>query len=107
MPRYLVMASYSHEGAKGVLQGGGSARRAAVEKALAPLGGRMVSFDFAFGPEDVYTIVELPDQAAAVALALNVNADGRTRVKTAVLITPEEVDEAAKRDVAYQGPGAT
>jgi uncharacterized protein with GYD domain len=65
------------------------------------------TFDFAFGGEDVYTISELPDNAAAAAFALTVNADGRTRVRTVVLLTPEEVDAAAGRTVSYSPPGTT
>jgi uncharacterized protein with GYD domain len=107
MPRYLFIASYASEGAKGVLSKGGTARRTAIEKSVADLGGRLDTFDFAFGEDDVYTTAELPDNAAAAALALTVNADGRTRVKTVVLLTPEEVDAAAGRTVSYSAPGTT
>jgi hypothetical protein len=41
-----------------------------------------------------------------VALGLAVNADGRTRLKTVVLLTPEEIDQAAKMSVDYRPPGA-
>ena len=70
MPRYLIIASYTSEGAKGILAKGGTARRTAVEKSLADAGGRLESFDFAFGGEDVYAIAELPDNTTAAAFAL-------------------------------------
>ena len=76
MPRYLFIAAYASEGAKGVLSKGGTARRSAIEKSVTELGGRLETFDFAFGGDDVYTIAELPDNAAAAAMALTVNADG-------------------------------
>jgi uncharacterized protein with GYD domain len=107
MPRYLFVASYAPDGVKGLLSKGGSARRMAIEKTAADLGGRLESFDFAFGEADVYTIIELPDNRAAAALALNVNSDGRASVKTVVLITPEEVDLATQVGVAYAPPGTT
>lgn len=107
MPRYLISAAYASDGAKGVLSKGGTARRAAVEKSVADLGGRLEAFDFAFGADDVYAIIELPDNAAAAALGLTINADGRTQVKTTVLMTPEEIDVAVARTVSYAPPGTT
>ena len=107
MPRYLFIASYTGEGAKGVLAKGGTARRTAVEKALADVGGRLESFDFAFGGDDVYAIADIPDNTTAAALALAIGADGRTQIRTVVLISPEDVDAASQRSVAYSGPGST
>ena len=51
-------------------------------------------------------IVEAPDNEAAAAIALTVNASGGAVAKTTVLLTPEEVDAAAARSVAYAAPGA-
>ncbi len=107
MSRFLFIAAYGGEGAKGVLAKGGTARRTAIEKSVSELGGRLETFDFAFGGDDVYTIAELPNNMAAAALALTVNADGRTRVKTVVLLSPEEVDAAAQQTVSYAAPGTT
>jgi len=107
MPRYLFIANYASEGVKGVLAKGGTARRTAIEKAVTDLGGRMESFDFAFGEDDVYTIIDVKDNTAAASLALTVNSDGRTRVRTVVLITPEEIDAAGHQKVSYAPPGTT
>ena len=51
-------------------------------------------------------IVDLPDNESATAVALTVNAAGGATVRTVVLLTPEEVDAAAKRSVDYRPPGA-
>lgn len=107
MSRYLFIARYASEGAKGVLTKGGSARRTAVEKAVTDLGGHVETFDFAFGEDDVYTIVDLPDNRAAAALAMTVNSDARTHVRTVVLMTPEEIDAASQQKIAYAAPGTT
>jgi uncharacterized protein with GYD domain len=107
MPRYLMCARFEPEGAKGVLASGGTARRDAIEATTRGLGGRMESFDFAFGDDDVYTIVELPDHASAAALALTVNSFGRSRVRTTVLLTPEEIDAASGKSVSYTPPGGS
>ena len=106
MPRYLLAGSYSPQGSKGVLSGGGTARRTAVEKLVSDLGGRVESFDFAFGSDDFYTIVELPDARAATAIALTVNASGAVNLRTTVLLTPEEVDAAGQLQPDYQPPGS-
>ena len=105
MPRYLIMARYGAEGTKGVATKGGSARRSAIEKMVGDLRGRVETFDFAFGAEDVYTIVELPDNTTAAAVALAVNSTGTTTVTTVPLLTPEEIDAAAQQTVHYTQPG--
>ena len=106
MPKYLVEASYTVEGVKGVQSSGGSSRRDAIAAVAESLGGRLESFYFAFGERDVYTVVDLPDNESATAVALTVNASGAVKVRTTVLVTPEEVDAAAKRSVDYRPPGA-
>jgi uncharacterized protein with GYD domain len=106
MPEYLIEASYSLEGVKGVQSAGGTSRRDAVAKVAASVGGTIESFHFAFGDHDVYTIVDLPDNESAAAVALTVNAAGGEAVRTVVLLTPDEVDAAAKRSVDYRPPGA-
>jgi uncharacterized protein with GYD domain len=106
MARYMFIARYGSDGAKGVAKAGGSSRRSAIEKMTAGLGGRIETFDFAFGEDDVYTIAELPDNKAAAAVALAVNSSGLVSVRTVVLMTPEDVDAAASQTVNYIPPGA-
>jgi uncharacterized protein with GYD domain len=106
MPKYLVEASYTVEGVKGVQSAGGSSRRDAIAALAESVGGQLESFYFAFGERDVYTVVDLPDNESATAVALTVNASGAVKVRTTVLVTPEEVDAAAKRSVEYRAPGA-
>lgn len=105
MSRYMVIASYAADGIKGLLKGGGTARAHAVGEAVQGLGGRLESFDFAFGGDDVYALVDLPDNVAAAALGLAVSASGLVRTRTVVLLTPEEIDRAAQGTVGYVGPG--
>ena len=106
MPKYLFEASYTQEGVKGVQSAGGSSRRDAVAHVAESVGGSLESFHFAFGDRDAYVIVDLPDNESASAVALTVNAAGGATVKTVVLLTPEEVDDAAKRSVDYRPPGS-
>ena len=105
MARFLVIANYSSEGVKGLLEKGGSARREAVTDMVQALGGSVETFDFAFGEDDVYTTVSLPDNVTAAAVGLAVGASGLVSVRTVVLLSPEEIDEAADKHAEYRGPG--
>jgi uncharacterized protein with GYD domain len=105
MAKFLFEAKYTAEGAKGIIKEGGSARRAAIEKAVAGLGGRLETFYFAFGGVDAYVIVDLPDNVTAAAMALAVGQSGLASTKTVVLLTTEEADAATKKSVTYRGPG--
>jgi len=95
MPKYLIEASYSAEGAKGIMKRGGTARRAVVQKMVESLGGRLDAFYFVFGENDVHVILDLPE---------NLMSTGAARTKTTVLLTPEEIDQAVKRPVDYEPP---
>ncbi len=106
MPKYLIEASFTTEGVKGIQSAGGTARVDAVTKSVESVGGKLESFYFAFGNRDVYVIADMPDNESAAALALTVNASGAVGTKTVVLLTPEEVDGAAKKSVDYRPPGS-
>src|SRR3954464_15338352 len=97
MPKYLVEASYTVEGVKGIQSAGGSSRRDAIAALAESVGGQLESFYFVFGERDAYTVVDLPDDESATAFALMVNASGAVKVRTTVLLTPEEVDAALRR----------
>jgi uncharacterized protein with GYD domain len=105
MARYLIEASYTREGMQGVMKEGGSGRRDAIGKLLADLGGSLESFYFAFGKTDAYVTVEVPDNITAAAIGMTVAASGAVSTNTVVLLTPEEIDQASKKSVAYRAPG--
>src|SRR5579863_9778978 len=106
MPKYLIRANYTAEGTKGLVKsGGGTARRAAVQEMLRPAGGEIEAFYYALGEDDVYVIAQLPDNVSAAAVSLAVNASGAVNLKTTVLLTPEEIDQAARKSVNYRAPG--
>jgi uncharacterized protein with GYD domain len=106
MPKYLIEASYTNQGVKGLQSAGGSSRVEAVSEALESVGGSLESFHFGFGDHDAYVIAELPDNESAAAVAISVNASGGAVVNTTVLLTPEEVDAAAQKSVGYRAPGS-
>ena len=105
MPKYLFEVSYTPAGAAGLMKDGGSKRREAAAALVKGLGGKLDAIYFAFGDTDAYAIVDLPDQASAVAASLAVNASGATTGKIRVLLSPEELDAAAQKSVNYTPPG--
>jgi uncharacterized protein with GYD domain len=52
-----------------------------------------------------FSIVDMPNNVSATAIALTITASGAATIKTIVLLTPEEVDEATKKTVKYRAPG--
>lgn len=106
MAKYLIKASYTVEGTKGLLKEGGSSRRAAVAQMIQGMGGKLEAFYYAFGAPDVFAIMDVPDATAAAAISLVINSKGAAQVSTTPLITPEEIDAACKKSVAYRAPGA-
>lgn len=106
MPKYMAKARYNAEGTRALLKEGGSGRVAAVTKAAKALGGKMEMFYFAYGGDDAFVVVDVPDEAAALALSLAVNASGTVSLEMVPLITPKQMDEAATKVVKYRAPGA-
>lgn len=51
-------------------------------------------------------ICEFPDDANVAAAALLINARGAVTVGTTALMTPADLDEAAKKGLTYQPPGS-
>ena len=106
MPHYLFKASYSQAGIQGVLKEGAASRSGVVSKLCESLGGRLVANYWAFGADDFFAVVELPDDEAAAAAAMTVAASGVGSITTIKLLTADQVDEARSRRPAYRAPGA-
>ncbi len=105
MPKYLLQGSYTEQGLKGILKEGGSKRLEAVEQLCKGMGGTLEVFYYAFGEDDFFIIIDMPDNVGVTAASLMVNASGTVKVRVTVLVTPEEVDQATKKTVNYRPPG--
>ena len=105
MPKYLVQASYSAEGLQGLAKDKASGRKAAVLTATKALKGKVESFYFTFGSDDVVVIVDLPDNVSAAAFSLSASATGLVRLRTTPLMTVDEVDQALAMPSKYRAPG--
>jgi len=107
MGKYLLIGSYTAEGAIGLLKEGGTSRRAETERAIRSLGGTIEAYYFAFGDDDFYLLADLPDNVSAAVGPLIAGATGTVRIRTIVLMTPEEVDAVKDKaaSVTFRGAG--
>ena|SRR5215469_12996922 len=105
MPKYLIQASYTAEGLKGLQKDKASGRRSAVMSALEPLGGKLDAMYYALGEHDVFAVVDLPDTQTITALSVAVSASGMVRTSTTALLTVEEADKALAKAISYRPPG--
>src|SRR5579863_8738413 len=99
MPKFLVEATYTAEGYKGLVKDKASGRKAAVSQAVKKLGGKLEAMYYSLGDNDAILIVDLPDHVSAAALSSAACGSGMTRTKTTVLLTVDEADEALSRQV--------
>ena len=105
MPKYLYHGSYTDKGLKGLLKDGGSKRVKVTKKAIESLGGKMEAYYFALGGSDFFIILEAPDNVAAITGSMVANASGTVKVSITALVSPEEVDLAAKKTMKWSPPG--
>ncbi|MFA9430692.1 GYD domain-containing protein [Egicoccus sp. AB-alg2] len=105
MPKYLLKARYTPQGMKGVLSEGGTGRRETIAKMIADVGGSLEAFYFALGEDDVILIADVPDNVTTASIGMLVSASGSVTSRTTVLLTPEEIDQAAQLQVDYRPPG--
>ena len=106
MTKYMFRTSYTQSGLQGLLAEGGTGREAALRQTIEGAGGTLEGFYYAFGDCDLYLIADLPDEATATSLALNIAAAGALTVSITVLISPATIDEAVTKDIGYRLPGA-
>jgi uncharacterized protein with GYD domain len=105
MPKYLIQASYTTEGLKGLHKDKAAGRRESVSHTIAALGGKLEAMYYAFGEDDVVVLLEMPDNASMSALSLAVSASGLVRTRTTALMSVEETDQALGKHVDYRAPG--
>jgi uncharacterized protein with GYD domain len=105
MPKFLIEASYTAEGLKGLQKDRASGRTQAIKNALKAVDGQLECVYWCLGDRDVILIAELPNTVAASAVATAVSASGLVRTKTTALLTAQEIDAALAKSVSYQAPG--
>ena len=76
MPKFLVEATYTAEGHKGLAKDKASGRKTAITQAVKKLGGKLDAIYFCLGENDVILIVDMPDHVSAAALGSAACASG-------------------------------
>jgi uncharacterized protein with GYD domain len=106
MPKFLIEATYSAEGVRGLAKDKAAGRQVQIKDALTSVGGKLEGLYFALGDADVYAFCECPDHVSAAALSLAISASGLVRTKTIPLLTVEEADRALAMKTGYRAPGS-
>jgi len=106
MPKYLLEGSYSAEGDRGLIKGGGgTARHKAVSAAIASGGGKLESFYWTLASNFVL-ILDAPNNVAVAALLMQVESTGAVnRLEATPLLAAEDIDAAVKLHPSYTPPG--
>ncbi len=108
MPRYLFRGSYTSDTWSRLIKAPED-RAESVRPILASVGARLEALYFAFGDDDVFAIVEAPDNVTAAAISVAITASGAFKsFATSVLMTSDEAIEVMKKASAvnYQPPAA-
>ena len=105
MGKYLLKGNYVGEGVAGLMNDGGTKRRAAAAAVVESFGGTLESLYYAFGDTDLIAIADMPSDAAAVAASLLVNSSGAVTVTMTPLLTVDVIDEASTMSGSYSPPG--
>jgi uncharacterized protein with GYD domain len=108
MPFYMFQGRYSLPAMKAMVESPQD-REAAARPLIEAIGGKLHSFFFSFGEEDVVAIIEAPDDKAMAAGALAIAASGALAGgKTTKLMTAKEakaaMTAAKKASASYKPP---
>jgi uncharacterized protein with GYD domain len=108
MALYLTRFSYTPETWARLMKNPED-RRAAAQKYIESVGGKLHGFWYAFGAYDGYNLWEAPDNVSMAAVVIAIGAGGAlSSIETTPLLTIEDTMEALRRaqSIAYRPPGA-
>jgi len=105
MPKFLIRASYTAEGMRGLQKDKASGREKSVAAACKAMGGKLDALYYALGDDDVFVVVDLPSHVHAASLCVAVGASGLVSTRTVPLLTVAEMDKALGEGVKYRPPG--
>lgn len=106
MPLYMAQGAYTSE-AWAALVKNPQNREEVLRGLIEKLGGRLVSFYYAFGKHDVIFIAEMPDETAISAAVLSAISAGHLKaIETTTLLTTQQTMEAMRKAGTqnYQAP---
>ncbi len=107
MAKFLMQATYTPEGVQGLIKDGPKKREAAVKALLKSGGGKLESIHWGIGADEVFMVVDMPDNLAAARVSAVVSAAGYVTLSATPLLTAAELDKAltSGKGVKYAVPG--
>ena len=106
MPLYMTQFAYTSD-AWAALAKNPQNREEVLRTLVEKLGGRLLTFYYAFGEYDGMFITEMPDETTIAAAVLAAISPGHLKgIKTTVLLTTEKAMEAMRKasTQSYQAP---
>ena len=106
MPHYMTQFTYTSD-AWAALAKNPKNREEVLRALVEKLGGRLLSFYYAFGEYDGLFITEMPDETTVAAAVLAATSAGHVKaIKTTTLLTTEQALKAMREAgaQAYQAP---
>jgi uncharacterized protein with GYD domain len=94
MPTYISLLRYTAQGIKEIKES--PKRRRAAGKAIAALGGKLVSTYLTLGRYDLVAVIEAPDDETAARIALVTGAQGYVATETLRAFPEAEYDRLIK-----------
>jgi uncharacterized protein with GYD domain len=105
----MIVGSYTADSWARMIDNPGD-RAAVARDACDGVGGRLEAFYWAFGPDDLVAITDLPDDASAAAIGVALASTGAMHgIRTTRLITMDEarptLEKARRVAAGYRRPG--
>ena len=103
MPMFITYASYSHSGAKGLIEKPED-RSGAIKTLIEKAGGKLIALYFTTGSNDVVLVSETADGSDAVAVGMAVAASGSlSKIETVRAWTSSEFKGIAEKAAKVAG----
>ena len=109
MAKYLIQGSYTAETWARLMKAPED-RAQTIGPILESVGAQLESLYFAFGDDDIFAIIDAPDNVTAAALAVAVTSSGAFKsFRTTVLLSSNEAMEVMRKasTVSYRPPGTS
>jgi uncharacterized protein with GYD domain len=104
MPKFLMQGSLTLDGVRVITQQSATKRAATIGEVAKAAGGKVEAVYFTPGRNEIFVIVELPQESLA-SLVWAVNGSGQVTVTPRRLLSPQEMDETIEKSKNLPVPG--